>query len=914
MTFLYTLIIYPLYTIIEIAYTLVNKIAHNEGISVIGVSIAITLLCLPLYAVAEHWQEVERDKQNKMKSGLDRIKKAFSGDERYMMTTTFYKQNHYSPIMGLRSSFGLLIQIPFFLAAYTYLSHLPDLQGAGFLFIRDMGQPDTLFSIGAFTVNVLPVAMTLINCISGLIYSRGHGAREKVQIFGMAAIFLVILYNSPAGLVLYWTFNNIFSLVKNVFYKLKNPLKSFWIFCCAACIPVLAFILFGFKTKTSYKAIIVAAVLIIYLIPLLLKAVRFLFHAFLTPLFEHNKTRTTIYLLSCALLFILSGLTLPAALMSSSPVEFSGIGANPNPTGYIVLTLMQAAGFFLFWPVCVYFLFNKKVQTILSLALAFLSLSALLNAFVFMLNYGDVSATLTFLNAVDFKSVSAVSFINLATLVAIGIVTALTIAKCEGKIFSYSFAIICFAMTALAVVNIHTIKREYTAFAATESLNDVEISPIFTLSKNKQNVVVFMLDRSESQYVEEMFKESVGSSLDFGDIFTGFTFYPNTVSFNGHTLMGAPLVYGGYEYAPLEMNKRKDELLYKKTNEALLMLPRIFTEQAGFHAAITDPSWANYSSYADLSITDDYDRIDGYKTIGKYSTAWYKTHSEGDSLDNTDSILKRNLFFFSIFRECPVILREAVYQKGKYWNSNDNVISYTNIIDNYAPLDFLQALTDIAETEEGSYVCMVNELTHSSIYMQAPNYVPVLHVSDYGTSRFSKEEAYHTNMAAFKRIASWLIYLKENGVYDNTRIILVADHGRASTEDCIEKDDELDNQIAGDKYTGRGHFHPLLLVKDFNAKGALKTDMTFMTNGDVPSLALKGIVSEPVNPFTKKAVPLDTSDIKKDGVVISASDVHQAWLMRDVYTYPVRTNQWWRVKDSIFKASSWSREDINSGN
>ncbi|MBR6912838.1 MAG: hypothetical protein IKN34_03385, partial [Treponema sp.] len=122
MTLLYNLIIYPIYTIIEIAYKLVDKITHNEGLSVIGVSIAITLLCLPLYAVAEHWQEVEREKQNKMKIGLDRIKKAFSGDERYMMTTTFYKQNHYSPIMALRSSFGLLIQIPFFLAAYSYLS------------------------------------------------------------------------------------------------------------------------------------------------------------------------------------------------------------------------------------------------------------------------------------------------------------------------------------------------------------------------------------------------------------------------------------------------------------------------------------------------------------------------------------------------------------------------------------------------------------------------------------------------------------------------------------------------------------------------------------------------------------------------------------------------------------------------
>lgn len=908
MTFLYNLIIYPLYTIIEVAYTLVDKITHNEGISVIGVSVAITLLCLPLYAVAEHWQEVERDKQNLMKNGLDRIKKAFSGDERYMMTTTFYKQHHYSPIMGLRSSFGLLIQIPFFLAAYSYLSHLTDLQGESFLFIRDMGSPDALFSIGSFSVNILPIAMTLINCISGVIYSKGHGIREKIQIFGMAAVFLVVLYNSPAGLVLYWTFNNIFSLVKNVFYKLKNPLKSFWIFSCAVSLSVLFFIIFGFNTKIVYKAIFFLAVVFIYILPILLKAGKIIFHNFLTPLFEHNKTRTTIYLLSCALLFILAGFTIPTSLISSSPIEFSGIGANPNPLGYVLITLMQSAGFFLFWPICVYFLFSKKVQTILCLLMAFLSISALLNSFAFMLNYGDISATLAFLNAVDFKTLSFASILNIFVLIITFAFVVFFISKYQGKIFSYSFGIICFAMMSLGLMNISTIKKEYNAFVASGNLNEVEIEPIFHLSKNHENVIVFMLDRAESQYVNEIFKES----KDFNEIFSGFTFYPNTVSFNGHTMMGAPLIYGGYEYSPLEMNRRKDEPLYKKTNEAILMLPRIFTEQGNFRATITDPSWSNYSAYADLSITEPYTKIDGYQTIGKYSTAWYKTHTQENSLDNTDDLLKHNLIIFSIFRESPVIIREIIYLKGKYWNSNGNQTSYTNVINNYAPLDFLSDLTDFSETESGTYICMVNELTHSSIYMQAPDYIPVQNVTDYGNSSFNKDEAYHTNMSAFKRLAKWIQYLKENNVYDNTRIILVADHSRATSEDCIEKDEELDKQIAGTNYRGRGHFHPLLMMKDFDSKGSLKSDMSFMTNGDVPSLALSGIIENPVNPFTQKVVPLDTTEIKKDGVVVTSSDVHQAWLYKNLNTYPVKPNQWWRIRSNIFKASSWSQEKINN--
>ena len=124
--------------------------------------------------------------------------------------------------------------------------------------------------------------------------------------------------------------------------------------------------------------------------------------------------------------------------------------------------------------------------------------------------------------------------------------------------------------------------------------------------------------------------------------------------------------------------------------------------------------------------------------------------------------------------------------------------------------------------------------------------------------------------------------------------------------------DALDEKIAGDRYTGRGHFHPLLMVKDFNQTGPLKTDGTFMTNGDVPSIALNGIVEAPVNPFTNKKIPLDTTSIKKDGVIISSSDVHQAWLMQGDYTFPVRKNQWWRVKDDVLKASSWTEANIEN--
>lgn len=229
---LYQIFITPLVQLTEFFYSLFFEVTGNQGIAVIGLSFVVTIFTLPLYMVAEQWQETERNIQKKLKPGVERIKSTFKGDEQYMVLSTFYRENHYHPIYALRSSFSLLIQIPFFIAAYNFLSNLEPLKNYSFLFIKSFGEPDATFHIGSFAVNVLPIAMTIINCVAGFIYSKGHPLSEKIQIYACAAVFLLLLYNSPAGLVVYWTMNNILSLVKNIFYKIKNPKKVLYLIAC----------------------------------------------------------------------------------------------------------------------------------------------------------------------------------------------------------------------------------------------------------------------------------------------------------------------------------------------------------------------------------------------------------------------------------------------------------------------------------------------------------------------------------------------------------------------------------------------------------------------------------------------------------------------------------------------------------
>ena len=223
---LYKLILGPLELLFDVIYAWAMQLIRNPGLAIVFLSLAINLLVLPLYKRADAVQEQERETAKRLKPGIDHIKKVFKGDERVMILQTFYRQNNYKPYYALKGTLSLLLEIPFFIAAYNYLSHLQLIQGVSFGPFADLGVPDGLLKIGGLTINLLPVLMTLINIISGAIYTKGMPLKSKIQLYGMALIFLVLLYNSPSGLVFYWTLNNLFSLGKNIVFKIWPPKKT----------------------------------------------------------------------------------------------------------------------------------------------------------------------------------------------------------------------------------------------------------------------------------------------------------------------------------------------------------------------------------------------------------------------------------------------------------------------------------------------------------------------------------------------------------------------------------------------------------------------------------------------------------------------------------------------------------------
>jgi len=892
--FLYYIIIFPIEQIIEIVYTLVYKIFKIPGISVIGVSFAVTFLSLPLYIIAEKWQEAERQTIKKLKPKTDKIRQVFKGDEQYMILSTYYRQNGYHPIYSMRNSLNTLIQIPFFIAAYHFLSNFSALHGASFLFFADLGKPDALFNIDGFSVNVLPVLMTVINCISGAIYTNRLGLRDRLQVYILALIFLILLYNSPAGLVLYWTMNNLLSLVKNMFYKLKNPLKVLYLIINVFAVIFIFYLLFFNDGALKKRLILSSFCLLVLFVPVLMKLYNRLQNFFLTPLMESDRKRMFLFYVLCVGLTIFAGLSIPSSIIASSPVEFSFIDSYQSPLPFILNTFFKFSGFFIFWPFCVYFLFGKKIQSFLTLLFWTALTTALINNFAFQKNFSAISNIFTFnnsLNAVNASKTS--SILSILFTLMFFTVFLLLIKNKRIKIISTSLVLLFFSLTVLSTYNIFTIQKSYFAYKAlkkTELSGISSIKPVFQLSKDKQNIIIIMADQAIGGFVKPIFDEQ---PVLYGQ-FDGFTWFPNTVSFAMHTLMGAPPIWGGYEYTPKEMNSRDTVPLVDKHNEALLVLPKILSEK-GFQVTVTDPSLANYASINDTGIYAQYENIQAFNTIGRYTELWYSLH-DFETVPVTGVKINRNALWFSFLKISPPFLRKIVYDDGHYWETGEKAESIETFINSYAILDFLPRLTAY-DSEKPSALLITNEAAHEMIFLQYPSYTPVRTVTDTGDGEFSDNRYFHVNSAVYLKIGEWLEDLKKNHVYDNSRIIIVSDHGHNMNARIADTELAIPNER-------REAYNPVLLFKDFNNKGKLQTDMSFMTNADVPVLALDGI-ADTINPFTGKSL---RENPKSQGLYITTNHLWQPF-RHNKKTFNINNDQWIFVHNNIFDPDNWKKAE-----
>jgi len=112
------------------------------------------------------------------------------------------------------------------------LSETIALNGVPFLWIDNLAMPDRLFTFsvsapffGRF-FNLLPFCMTGISLCASWMFSDSSLSpalrrKQRRNLYVLAGAFFLLFYTFPSGMVLYWTMNNVLSLVTAVYGRFR---------------------------------------------------------------------------------------------------------------------------------------------------------------------------------------------------------------------------------------------------------------------------------------------------------------------------------------------------------------------------------------------------------------------------------------------------------------------------------------------------------------------------------------------------------------------------------------------------------------------------------------------------------------------------------------------------------------------
>jgi len=183
----------------------------STGISILLLSLTFSIIALPLQ---NKFKKIELRINNKIKLidiDVKKIDKKLKGEERFLAIDRIYKKNNYHPIHSMGAGASFFVLIPIFISSILMLTQNEALESVSFLLISDLSHPDKLF----FNINILPIIMFVITFIdSRLRFKNNFNAQLRFSIISVIMLFLV--YALPAGVVLYWIGNNIFSLIISI--------------------------------------------------------------------------------------------------------------------------------------------------------------------------------------------------------------------------------------------------------------------------------------------------------------------------------------------------------------------------------------------------------------------------------------------------------------------------------------------------------------------------------------------------------------------------------------------------------------------------------------------------------------------------------------------------------------------------
>jgi len=137
-----------------------------------------------------------------------------------------YKEYGINPVGGC---LPMVIQIPIFFGLFTMLRQAVELRNASFFWIHDLSQPDTVAHVAllGFTIpiNVLPLIMAATSFwMTHLTPKSGDPTQQRMMMF-TPIIFIVFCYNFAAALALYYTTQNLLTVLQ-LYLNQRQPMPT----------------------------------------------------------------------------------------------------------------------------------------------------------------------------------------------------------------------------------------------------------------------------------------------------------------------------------------------------------------------------------------------------------------------------------------------------------------------------------------------------------------------------------------------------------------------------------------------------------------------------------------------------------------------------------------------------------------
>ncbi len=545
-----------------------------------------------------------------------------------------------------------------------------------------------------------------------------------------------------------------------------------------------------------------------------------------------GRYRFPLYMLSVASVAALAFLFVPVTTFLTSPGE---IGVHMD---YLLTVNTRDAMTVVYLAALFYaFAFAPRMKTALTLLALGSAVVVLLYGYVLPFGYPKMTG-LTF-EQVPVQATERLlrALVDVATIGSVGGGLWHLLQRFGGRPFVVGLMLANLSLVGATAVGVSRDKVGGAGGPQDESALDAR--PI-RLSPTQPNTLVLFLDRFMGGYVEGILAAdpALRARLD------GFTWYPRTVSAGENSIAGVHPMLGGYDYLPVEMNARRKSLRDLSV-EAFSILPYNFA-QKGHRVNVLEPGGLGFTMEGDCSYLS-MPNVHCSHVPPALVRRKAKEH-EFPLPEISRASYADLLVLLGSMRTAPYMLKAVLLDKGPWRPFLDHSAGTTFRV--WAELTSFGDLTDVRATEPNLNI-VSNILPHEP-YFLGEDCMPKrerLELSEAEVMRRGEVSLFavqHSNAArcTLQIVTDYLDVLKRAGVYDNTEIVIVSDHGIVGPVV-----DRSSRAVAGhtwdDKYV---RMRSVLLVKKIDAHGDVRVNETFTPNAEVPRIVCERI-GGCVNPY-----------------------------------------------------------------